>query len=61
MIEGHISDYLYNEHFSKFDEEKYTVFQSMAWSLIVQKNTVRNWSTALQAFSFQSISLYKDT
>ena len=37
MIEERISGYLYNELFSEINEEKYTAFQSMAWSLIVYK------------------------
>ena len=56
MIENRISGYLYNELFSKGNEEKCTTtFQSMAWSLIVHKN---NCSTAPQPFSFRSLSLY---
>ena len=51
MIEDRISGYLYNE-------EKCTAFQSMAWGLIVHKNTIKNGSTALHVFSFQSFSLY---
>ena len=31
----------------------------MAWSLIFHKNTIRNCSTALQAFSFRSLSFYQ--
>ena len=58
MIDDRISGYLYNELFSEINKEKYTVFQSMAWSLIVHKNTIRNCSTALPAFSFRSISFY---
>ena len=58
MIDDRILGYLYNELFSEINKEKYTVFQSMAWSLIVHKNTIRNCSTALQAFSFRSISFY---
>ena len=30
----------------------------MTWSLIVHKNTIENFSTALQALSFRSLSLY---
>ena len=37
MIENHISGNLYNELFSESSEEKCTVFQSMAWFLIVNK------------------------
>ena len=55
MIENRISGYLYNELFSESNEEKCTAFQSMAWSLIVHNNTIKNCSTALQAFSFRSL------
>ena len=58
MIENCISGYLYNELFSQRNEEKCTAFQSLAWSLIVHKNIIKNCSTALQAFSFRSPSLY---
>ena len=57
-IGNRISGYLRNELFSKSNKEKCTTFQSMAWSLIFHKNTIKNWSTALQAFSFWSLSLY---
>ena len=57
MIENRISGYLYNELSSNSNEEKCTTFQSMAWSLIVYKSTIKNRSTALQAFSFRSLSL----
>ena len=50
MTENRISGYLYNELFSKSNEEKCTVFQRMVWFLIVHKNTIKNWSTALQVF-----------
>ena len=56
MIENRISGYQYNELFSKSNEEKCTVFQSMAWSLIVHENPIKNSSTALQAFSFRTLS-----
>ena len=56
MIENRISGYLHNKLFSEINEEKCTISQSMAWSLIVHINTDRNCSTALQAFSFRSIS-----
>ena len=46
MIENRISDYLYNELFSKRNEEKCTASQSLAWSLIVHKNTIENCLTA---------------
>ena len=50
--------FLYNEIFSKSNEEKCTAFQCMAWSLIVRKSILKNYSTAPQAFSFRSLSLY---
>ena len=58
MKENRISGCLYNELFSKINEENWTAFQSMAWSLTVHKNTIRNCSIALQAFSSRSISSY---
>ena len=58
MIENRISGFFYNEPFGESNEEKCTVFQNMAWYLIVPKNTINNCSTALQAFSFWSLSLY---
>ena len=58
MLENHISGYLYNELFSESNEEKCTTFQSMTWSLIAHKNTIKNFSTTLQAFSFRSLALY---
>ena len=58
IIEDRISSYLYNELFSKINEEKCRAFQNMACFLIVYKNTIRNCSTTLQAFPFRSISLY---
>ena len=58
MIENRILGYLYNELFSESNEEKCMAFQSMAWFLIVDKNTIKNCSAALQAFSFRSLSLY---
>ena len=57
MIENQISGYLYNELFSENNEEKCKAFQSMAWSLIFHKNTIKNCSTTLQAFSFWSFAL----
>ena len=57
MTDNRISGYLYNEFFSESNEEKYTVFQSMAWSLIVHKNTIKNHWTALQVFFFHYLSL----
>ena len=57
MIENRISGYLYNELFSNSNEEKCTTFQSMDWSLIVYKNTIKKHLTDLQAFFFQSLSL----
>ena len=56
MIESNFK-YLYNELFSESKEEKCTAFQSMTWSLIVHKDTIKNCSTSLQAFSFWSLSL----
>ena len=56
MIENRVSGYLYNELFSESNKEKCTVFQSMAWYFIVHKNTIKNCSTALQVFSFPSLS-----
>ena len=44
MTENHISGYFYNELFSGSNEEKCTAFQSMAWSLIVHKNTIKKLS-----------------
>ena len=58
MIENRISGYLQNELFSECNEKKCAAFQSLAWSFIVHKNTNKNCSTALQAFSFRSLSLY---
>ena len=58
MIENRISCYLYNELFSESNKEKCTAFKGMAWSLIVDKNTIKNCPTALQAFSFRYLSLY---
>ena len=57
MIENHISSNLYNELFSERSEEKCTDFHSMTWSLLVHKNAIKNCPTALQAFSFRSLSL----
>ena len=57
MIGNRISGYFYNEHLSESNEEKCTAFQSMAWSLIVYKNTIKNCSTTLQAFFFLSFFL----
>ena len=37
MIENRILGYLYNELFRKSNEEKYTTFQRMAWSLLLLK------------------------
>ena len=41
MKDDRISGYLYNELFSKINEENWTAFQSMAWSLTVHKNTIK--------------------
>ena len=57
MIENKISGYLYHKLFIESNEEKCTAFQSMAWSLIVHKSTIKNFSIAVQAFSFRSLSL----
>ena len=58
MIENRTSGCLYNELFSESNKGKCPAFQSMAWSLIVDENTIKNCSTALQAFSFRFLSLY---
>ena len=58
MKENRVSGYLHNELFSERNEEKFMAFQSLAWSHIVHKNTVKNCSTALQVFSFRPLSLY---
>ena len=58
MIENRISGNLCNDRFSKGSEEKSTAIPSMAWSLIVHKNTIKNCSTVLQAFFSRSLSLY---
>ena len=42
MIKSRISDYLYNELYSECNEEKCTAFQSMTWSFIIHKNTIKN-------------------
>ena len=34
------------------------LFSEMAWSLVVPKKTIKNCTTALQTFSFRSLSLY---
>ena len=47
MIENRISGYLHNELFSENDKERSMAFQSMAWSIIVDRNTIKNYSTAL--------------
>ena len=59
MLENRLSGYLYNQLFSESNKEKCTAFQSMAKSFVVHKNTIKNCSTALQAFSSGlSLSLY---
>ena len=58
MIENRISGYLYNELFSKSNKEKCTAFESIVWSFTGDKSTIKNCSTALQAFFFRSASLY---
>ena len=50
MIENRISSYLYNELFSESNDKIYTTFQSMVWSVVAHKNTIKNCSTSLQAF-----------
>ena len=57
MIGNRILGYLHNERFSKSNEEKRMAFQNMTWSLIIHKNTIKNCSTVLQAFSLRSLSL----
>ena len=52
-----ISGYLHNELFRESNEGNCTTFQRMVWSL-VHKKTIKNYSTALQAFSIRSLSLY---
>ena len=46
MIDNCILGYFHNELFSERNEEKSMAFQSLAWSLIVYKNTIKNCSTA---------------
>ena len=58
IIENLISGYLYNKLFSENNEENCTTFQIMAWSLIFHKNTIKNCTPALQAFSFPALYLY---
>ena len=38
--------------------KKCTTFQNMSWSLIVHKNTIKNYSIALKEFSLRSLSFY---
>ena len=57
MIENRIAGYLYSELFSKSNEEKCTAFQKMAWSRNIHKNPIKNYSIALQAFFFRSLSV----
>ena len=56
MIENRISGHLDNEPFSENDKVRSMAFQSIAWSIIVEKNIIKNCSTALQAFFFRSLS-----
>ena len=42
MIENHTSVNLYNEPFSESSEEKCMTFESVDWSLIVHKYTIKN-------------------
>ena len=58
MLKMDSSGYLYNELFSESNEEKCTAFQSMAWSIIVHKNTIKNCSAVLHAFFFRALSQY---
>ena len=58
MIENRIAGYLHNELFSKSNEEKCTPSQKMAWSLNIRKNPIKNYSIALRAFFFRSLSMY---
>ena len=60
MVENHISGNQYSEHFCESSKEKCTAFLSMAWpleSLIVHENTIKTYSTILQAFSSRFLSL----
>ena len=57
MIVNCISGYLYNELFIELNEEKCTAFQSLVWSFIVHKNTIKkmlNCSTSI----FLPVSLF---
>ena len=47
MIENHISHYLYNKVFSESNKEKCAAFQSMALSVIVDKNAIKICSSVL--------------
>ena len=58
IVDNCISGYFCNKRFSKSDEEKCTAFQSMAWALIVHKNTIKNCSTCSLPYSFRSLSLF---
>ena len=58
MIENHLSGYLYNELLSESNKKNFTAFQSIAWSLIVDKNTTKNCLAAFQALSFRYLYLY---
>ena len=58
MIKNRISSYLYKELFSESNDKICTTFQSMVWSVVAHKNTIKNCSTSLQAFPFRSLSLY---
>ena len=58
MIENYISGNLYNERFSESSKEKCAAFLIMAWFLIVNKSSLKNYSTALSGFSSRSLSLY---
>ena len=56
MKEHHIAGNICNELFSESSEEKCTAFQSMGWSLIVHKSTIKNCSNVPQAFFSRSLS-----
>ena len=58
MIKNRISSYLYKELFSESNDKICTTFQSIVWSVVAHKNTIKNCSTSLQAFPFRSLSLY---
>ena len=57
VMENHISGNLYHEPLSKSNGEKCTVFQSMALSLIVHKNTIKNCLTVSSTSILLPVSL----